>query len=105
MVRGPPRSTRTDTLFPYTTLFRSLFSIRPRDHPDESAAAVAVLGEGEGGLDECGQDRLQFAGRLFLRLPQLRQALGTHLVHAPPEHLGDQVLLADRKSTRLNSSH
>src|SRR3546814_17278783 len=23
MVRGPPRSTRTDTLFPYTTLFRS----------------------------------------------------------------------------------
>src|SRR3546814_1503846 len=28
MIRRPPRSTRTDTLFPYTTLFRSL--------PDES---------------------------------------------------------------------
>src|SRR3546814_9781710 len=27
MIRRPPRSTRTDTLFPYTTLFRSL---RPR---------------------------------------------------------------------------
>src|SRR3546814_16262677 len=27
MIRRPPRSTRTDTLFPYTTLFRS----RPRD--------------------------------------------------------------------------
>src|SRR3546814_10161258 len=27
MIRRPPRSTRTDTLFPYTTLFRSL----PRD--------------------------------------------------------------------------
>src|SRR3546814_20503814 len=29
MIRGPPRSTRTDTLFPYTTLFRSkeLFAI------------------------------------------------------------------------------
>src|SRR3546814_2158210 len=26
MIRGPPRSTRTDTLFPYTTLFRSAFS-------------------------------------------------------------------------------
>src|SRR3546814_1798515 len=25
MIRGPPRSTRTDTLFPYTTLFRSHF--------------------------------------------------------------------------------
>src|SRR3546814_13822198 len=25
MIRRPPRSTRTDTLFPYTTLFRSMF--------------------------------------------------------------------------------
>src|SRR3546814_7848221 len=29
MIRRPPRSTRTDTLFPYTTLFRSH---RPRHH-------------------------------------------------------------------------
>src|SRR3546814_10470050 len=28
MIRGPPRSTRTDTLFPYTTLFRSASSLR-----------------------------------------------------------------------------
>src|SRR3546814_16196189 len=27
MIRRPPRSTRTDTLFPYTTLFRSEFSV------------------------------------------------------------------------------
>src|SRR3546814_4640442 len=27
MIRRPPRSTRTDTLFPYTTLFRSLLGI------------------------------------------------------------------------------
>src|SRR3546814_14475535 len=27
MLRRPPRSTRTDTLFPYTTLFRSLLAI------------------------------------------------------------------------------
>src|SRR3546814_4777972 len=27
MIRRPPRSTRTDTLFPYTTLFRSLLTI------------------------------------------------------------------------------
>src|SRR3546814_1852649 len=27
MIRRPPRSTRTDTLFPYTTLFRSLLSV------------------------------------------------------------------------------
>src|SRR3546814_14656651 len=29
MIRRPPRSTRTDTLFPYTTLFRS--QVRARD--------------------------------------------------------------------------
>src|SRR3546814_15716390 len=39
MIRRPPRSTRTDTLFPYTTLFRSSrdadnsVSFRPRPHP------------------------------------------------------------------------
>src|SRR3546814_2115637 len=30
MMRRPPRSTRPDTLFPYTTLFRSLELLRPR---------------------------------------------------------------------------
>src|SRR3546814_1730965 len=29
MIRRPPRSTRTDTLFPYTTLFRSVRFVRP----------------------------------------------------------------------------
>src|SRR3546814_2897560 len=28
MIRRPPRSTRTDTLFPYTTLFRSLYRLQ-----------------------------------------------------------------------------
>src|SRR3546814_12585823 len=32
MIRRPPRSTRTDTLFPYTTLFRSL---EEKEHDDE----------------------------------------------------------------------
>src|SRR3546814_15572527 len=36
MIRRPPRSTRTDTLFPYTTLFRSH---RPRLASDGSARA------------------------------------------------------------------
>src|SRR3546814_10304258 len=29
MIRRPPRSTRTDTLFPYTTLFRSIEALSP----------------------------------------------------------------------------
>src|SRR3546814_10479216 len=32
MIRRPPRSTRTDTLFPYTTLFRSVGAPRSRCH-------------------------------------------------------------------------
>src|SRR3546814_5031659 len=31
MIRRPPRSTRTDTLFPYTTLFRSCIVVRRTD--------------------------------------------------------------------------
>src|SRR3546814_4205129 len=35
MIRRPPRSTRTDTLFPYTTLFRSGWKL-----PDESESVA-----------------------------------------------------------------
>src|SRR3546814_2707014 len=38
MIRRPPRSTRTDTLFPYTTLFRSWSNIRPATWPTTGAA-------------------------------------------------------------------
>src|SRR3546814_19254345 len=34
MIRRPPRSTRTDTLFPYTTLFRSTFTRRQQSAHD-----------------------------------------------------------------------
>src|SRR3546814_20123736 len=34
MIRLPPISTRTDTLFPYTTLFRSIFLLEPADRSD-----------------------------------------------------------------------
>src|SRR3546814_20466258 len=37
MIRRPPRSTRTDTLFPYTTLFRSWSA--PAIRPGQSAAS------------------------------------------------------------------
>src|SRR3546814_4151825 len=36
MIRRPPRSTRTDTLFPYTTLFRSFAWAYPFRPPDSS---------------------------------------------------------------------
>src|SRR3546814_17052561 len=54
MIRRPPRSTRTDTLFPYTTLFRSIALVLQRgadaediviaaDHPDAAAGFQDAL--------------------------------------------------------------
>src|SRR3546814_4603670 len=48
MIRRPPRSTRTDTLFPYTTLFRSEIAAAPDPHrtidmrAERLAAFVAI---------------------------------------------------------------
>src|SRR3546814_5534271 len=42
MIRRPPRSTRTDTLFPYTTLFRSILAGRRPGAVDALAAAHGV---------------------------------------------------------------
>src|SRR3546814_9747413 len=46
MIRGPPRSTRTDTLFPYTTLFRSqpVASNVPKKFLDGPPPAVRLCG-------------------------------------------------------------
>src|SRR3546814_15752937 len=44
MIRRPPRSTRTDTLFPYTTLFRShRVGALIRHQPDDFVGNLAVL--------------------------------------------------------------
>src|SRR3546814_2532715 len=40
MILRPPRSTRTDTLFPYTTLFRSALRSRPVRHARRCAAGT-----------------------------------------------------------------
>src|SRR3546814_3233136 len=47
MIRRPPRSTRTDTLFPYTTLFRS--KLGPRFEAKLAEAGYIVLGWYDGG--------------------------------------------------------
>src|SRR3546814_4183794 len=44
MIRRPPRSTRTDTLFPYTTLFRSLEHRMSRQM--HQVGCVRLLGRG-----------------------------------------------------------
>src|SRR3546814_12848977 len=74
MIRRPPRSTRTDTLFPYTTLFRSR-------HADPAARATR---RSPGG-------RARFARRLpSRRTPRRRgRVRGTGGAAAAPEPDGD----------------
>src|SRR3546814_11870907 len=56
MIRRPPRSTRTDTLFPYTTLFRSRLALgRQRIEIDFGRCDRAFQVEG------LGDSRMQFA--------------------------------------------
>src|SRR3546814_18578027 len=43
MIRRPPRSTRTDTLFPYTTLFRSDEDVDQPLRPVQPAPQIVVL--------------------------------------------------------------
>src|SRR3546814_17611216 len=57
MIRRPPRSTRTDTLFPYTTLFRSIDLVDDDDRlePERERLAGDELGlrhRALGGVDE-----------------------------------------------------
>src|SRR3546814_15581757 len=51
MIRRPPRSTRTDTLFPYTTLFRSKLhlgaGLPARADPAEARSPLRSVGNGE----------------------------------------------------------
>src|SRR3546814_7163593 len=54
MIRRPPRSTRTDTPFPYTTLFRSPSAAQRRDF----RAARARISTGRQGLVNRGQHGL-----------------------------------------------
>src|SRR3546814_15709155 len=57
MIRRPPRSTRTDTLFPYTTLFRSPGTGRPWPYPGRSAPVSIHQGQQLGDRHKSKSDR------------------------------------------------
>src|SRR3546814_15557516 len=92
MMRAPPRATRTDTLFPYATLFRS-------------AVARSVLRDGLCHVDHDG-GRSRGGVQPAVGPGARRRWLGRRpggcahcsLLVVRPE-------FRDRKSTRLNSSH
>src|SRR3546814_16183432 len=104
MIRRPPRSTRTDSLFPYTTLFRALTTFS--DHPpmligqfDDVLKLWRTSGQAHDFVDimdagiACGDRRIASEGaRKILSNSDLFQ-----------ERIVERA--SDRKSTRLNSSH
>src|SRR3546814_961075 len=87
MIRRPPRSTRTDTLFPYTTLFRSVDTV-------DSVSGLPIIGE----LDDPLQRpyhvrRVRRAGGRDARRPGLCGAQGrcqqAGQLHRSEEHTSE----------------
>src|SRR3546814_13465066 len=83
MILRPLISTRTDTLFPYTTLFRSQHGAQHLEPLVDGLLHVAVIK-----ISDVGEGHSQRAG-----------------VFAHAQHAYHQRREQDRKSTRLNSSH
>src|SRR3712207_8561042 len=89
MIRRPPRS----TLFPYTTLFRSLFAEGGVVRSPQTAHRHDHGGAGDG-VGQNPRLEVEHVGQ---------QLLGEHLGGGPGRD--ERAVLQDRKSTRLNSSH
>src|SRR3546814_12159667 len=104
MIRRPPRSTRTNTLFPYTTLFRSRPPQKVLIGSRISRAQLAPLLDAHTRFQAGRADgRRAVLLRCDLRGLDLRgiDLSGADLVDCDFEGSN----LTDRKSTRLNSSH
>src|SRR3546814_14510318 len=101
-IRRPPRSTRTDTLFPYTTLFRSHVGIGDVAHDQVEAARADRLDQLRGQL-RAVHLRLQVVGGDLRARDEDALLAVEHVLAAAAEEEGD--VRVDRKSTRLNSSH
>src|SRR3546814_17368149 len=98
MRRRPPRSTRTDTLFPYTTLFRS-----PGRAADDAFGRRPLIIT----VIQCQQRapagyRRRLEQQLAAQIQRLELA---DVVDRRIRHVAVARAFADRKSTRLNSSH
>src|SRR3546814_4605422 len=119
--RRPPRSTRTDTRFPYTTLVRSLgiaCRLKDRTAADEhllerrGVGDIAVVRHREAARRQVGVQRLDVAQRGLARRRIANVAGGRitrELAHdvVAVEIARDMAhrAMGDRKSTRPNSRH
>src|SRR3546814_4255743 len=102
MIRPPPRSTRTDTLFPYTTLFRSLRGLL--------RSFAAISGRACHAVDRGSRRAEPSVHSDAPRLPRDERSLRPCAARIVAVLCDDffpiyYLLTLDRKSTRLNSSH
>src|SRR3546814_6211257 len=99
MIRRPPRSTRTSTLFPYTTLFRSQFRLLL------AALAYTLMQRlRETALKGTELERAS-AATIRVRLLKIGAAIVRNTRRVRILLASHHPLRQDRKSTRLNSSH
>src|SRR3546814_17936874 len=94
-VPPPPRSTRTDTLFPHTTLFRSVAGQALSEHPDVDFVSFT-------GSVRTGQNIMRAAATTGPRGVSLELGGKSSMIVFDDVDIDATV---DRKSTRLNSSH
>src|SRR3546814_18209008 len=95
IIRRPPRSTRTDTLFPYTTLFRS--------EAKSSGFDVKAMKALRKRLNMEPYEREE-ADAILQVYEEAYFGTGLAIARAPARET-DDLPEQDRKSTRLNSSH
>src|SRR3546814_14789393 len=102
MVPRPPKATRTDTLFPYTTLFRSAQMLGAQPFGKIANPRLALeAGQGHELLAAEARDNILGTAGIAqpgCKLPEYRVS------ECMPEAVVDQLEI-DRKTTRLTSSH
>src|SRR3546814_6240249 len=105
MIRRPPRSTRSDTLFPYTTLFRSAPAVRQPTAKEflrrERRSHVAGVGDQDIGLAQRIKRLviLEHAGADPLVLGEQLQQFEPREVHVMPDAAADQHAVRSEEHT------
>src|SRR3546814_1680276 len=96
MIRRPPSSTRTDTLFPYTTLFRSLVGGEPA-HERKAVRMHPRRGEAQDRVARCHLVGGQHVAALDRTDAETGEVIVAVRIH--PRHFGG--LAADQRASRL----
>src|SRR3546814_177213 len=132
MIRRPPRSTRTDTLFPYTTLFRSVFQAAsraeeakngveveymipkegtliwfdnmaiPKDAPHPEAALAWINFVLQPEIEAANSDYVAYANPVPASIPLMDKAVSENTTIYPPKDVMDKLFAVPTKDEKFN---